>query len=218
MKSKDWMPNDEARVLIIAEDTNLQWAPDVAEYPLFADYYFRKIPHDLGERSRYSEAKNLFEMVKELTDYKYMVSEVYVTALSKDELPRAPKGKRTLIPEKVALNGIARIKEILAQNPEIDLIFAPSMQVNYWLQKSGLVPADAEFLKGAEPRRIGIENRAPYYQPVNPKVFQSVCGLPVTLDGSDVKLIPLLPLRDYPLKDKNQELYASRYEAIKDLI
>ena len=202
--------------MVIGEDPNLQWSDQPAEYPMFADYYFRKVPYDHGERSRYMEAKNLFEMIKELTDYTYPVTEVFITHLCNESLEHAPKGKRTLIPEKLALKGVDHIRWILEQNPDIDLILVCSMQANYWLQKSGLVVADEAFLKGAEPRRTGIESDPPFYQPVNGKVFRDICGKFTTLaDQPSVRVLPLLPVRDFPLRDRNLEQYGEAYEAVR---
>lgn len=215
MRSKDWKPKEPARLLVIGEDVNLQWKNHLPEYALYADYYFRKIPYDLGERSRYLEAKNLFDMVKELTDYTYLADEVYVTTLSNTELEHAPNGKRTLIPEKTALAGIERIRQILKENPEIDLIFCLSMQANYWLQKSGLVEADELFVKGAEPRRTGISHIPPFYQPVNPKVFREICASSRPTQDGGIRTVALLPLKDYPLRDKNLEVFGAAYEALK---
>ena len=155
------------------------------------------------------------DLIKELTDYKYFVSEISVPALSKRKLPRPPKGKRTLVPENIATAGIKHIRQILSENQEIELILVPSLQATYWLQKEGFIAADESFLHGAQPRRDGIASQPPYYQPVNPKVFKDICALPVSVPGSEAKLIPLLPVRDYPLKEKNIESYLSRYESIK---
>ena len=94
MRSKDSKPKEKAKVLIIGEDPNLQWSDTLPQYVMFADYYFRKIPYDLGERSRYMEAKRLFEMVEDLSEFKYKNDEVYVTCLCCDTLERPAKGKR----------------------------------------------------------------------------------------------------------------------------
>ena len=216
MRSKDWKPKEIAKVLIIGEDPNLQWSDTLPQYVMFTDYYFRKIPYDLGERSRYSEAKRLFEMVENLSDFKYKDDEVYVTCLCCDTLERPAKGKRTLIPEQKALKGVDHIKWILQENPEIEVIFALSQQTNYWLQKSGLVEADELFLKGAEPRRTGIQDIMPYYQPVNPKAFNDICGKLRYVNNYRIKLFPLLPMRDFPLRGDNVERFEKTYEQIKD--
>ncbi|MEG0948452.1 MAG: hypothetical protein RR212_01800 [Bacteroidales bacterium] len=217
MRSKDWKPKETARILVIGEDPNVQWSDQLPEYPLFADYYFRKVPYDHGERSRYMEAKNLFDMIKTLTDNRYFVTDVYITHLCNESLPHAPKGKRTLIPENLALRGVDHIRWILEQNPEIDLILACSMQTNYWLQKTGLVPADEAFLKGAEPRRTGIQSYLPYYQPVDGKAFKDICGKFTHLtDTPAVRVLPLLPVRDFPLTDRNLEQYGDVYQAVQE--
>lgn len=216
MRSKDWKPKEEAKVLVIGEDPNLQWSDQIAEYPMFADYYFRKVPYDHGERSRYVEAKTLFDMVKTLTDNTYLVTEVYITHLCNESLPHAPKGKRTLIPEHWALRGVEHIRWILEQNPSIELILACSMQANYWLQKSGLVVADEAFVKGAEPRRTGIQSEPPFYQPVNPKVFRDIVGKFTQLtDNASIRVLPLLPVRDFPLRERNIEQYGDVYEEVR---
>ncbi|MEG1587314.1 MAG: hypothetical protein RR346_10605 [Bacteroidales bacterium] len=216
MRSKDWKPKETAKLLVIGEDPNLQWSDTPAEYPMFANYYFQKVPYDHGERSRYNEAKNLFEMIKTLTDYTYAVDEVFITHLCNESLEHAPKGKRTLIPENLALKGVDHIRWILEQNPEIDLIFACSMQTNYWLQKTGLVPADEAFLKGAEPRRTGIQSYPPFYQPVNGKVFGDICGKFTHLtDRPSVRVLPLLPAKDFPLRERNLEQFGEAYDAIR---
>ena len=216
MRSKDWKPKEIAKVLIIGEDPNLQWSDTLPQYVMFTDYYFRKIPYDLGERSRYSEAKRLFEMVENLSDFKYKDDEVYVTCLCCDTLELPAKGKRTLIPEQKALKGVDHIKWILQENPEIEVIFALSQQTNYWLQKSGLVEADELFLKGAEPRRTGIQDIMPYYQPANPKAFNDICGKLRYVNNYRIKLFPLLPMRDFPLRGDNVERFEKTYKQIKD--
>ena len=216
MRSNDWKPKETAKVLVIGEDPNLQWCDTLPEYVMFTDYYFRKIPYDLGERSRYMEAKKLFEMVEDLTEFKYKYDEVYVTCLCCDSLARPAKGKRTLIPEQMALKGVEHIKWILQQNPEIEVIFALSQQTNYWLQKSGFAEADEQFLKAAEPRRTGLQDIMPYYQPVNPKVFNEICAKLRYVNNYRIKLFPLLPMRDYPLRGDNVERFEKSYALIKE--
>ena len=218
MRSKDWKPEGAAKVLIIGEDPNLQWSDTLPQYVMFTDYYFRKIPYDLGERSRYMEAKKLFEMVEDLSDFKYKADDVYVTCLCNDTLERPAKGKRTLIPEQKALKGIEHIKWILQQNPEIEVIFALSQQTNYWLQKSGFVESDELFLKAAEPRRTGVQDIMPYYQPVNPKAFNEICAKPRFVNDYRIKLFPLLPMRDYPLRGDNIERFEKAYNQIHELL
>lgn len=56
MRTKDWKAVESAKVLVIGEDSNLQWSDAVPEYVMFADYYFRSFPKDHSERSRNVEA------------------------------------------------------------------------------------------------------------------------------------------------------------------
>lgn len=176
MRTKDWKAINNAKVLVVGEDSNLQWSETVPEYVMFADYYFRGFPEDHGERSRNVEARNLFNYITKLTGNQMTPEDFYITNLCNDNLEPAPKGKRVLIPEDKALKGIEHIEWILSQNPTIEYVFAMSLQTNYWLQKSGFYEGSAEFLSAAEPRRTGTENYQPFYQPVDGKAFIQVCG------------------------------------------
>lgn len=44
MRTKDWKAINNAKVLVVGEDSNLQWSESVPEYVMFADYYFRGFP------------------------------------------------------------------------------------------------------------------------------------------------------------------------------
>ena len=52
MRTKDWKAINTPQILVVGEDSNLQWSETVAKYAMFADYYFRNFPEDHGERSR----------------------------------------------------------------------------------------------------------------------------------------------------------------------
>lgn len=214
MRTKDWKAIGTPKVLVIGEDSNLQWSEVGAKYAMFADYCFRPFPEDHGERSRNVEARNLFGYVMALTAGQVIPEEVYVTNLCNDSVESAPKGKRTLIPEEKALKGIEHIKWILAENSSIKCVLAMSLQTNYWLQKTGFYEADAAFLKAAEPRRTGMESIEPFYQPVDGKAFTSVCGTVHGVKGFPVKVFPILPAKDYPLSDSNRERYGKALDQV----
>lgn len=214
MRTKDWKAIDNAKVLVVGEDSNLQWSEAVPEYVMFADYYFRSFPKDHGERSRNVEARNLFNYINKLTGGQVLPEEVYITNLCNDDVEPSPKGKRVFIPEAKALKGIDHIQWILEQNPSIQYVLAMSLQTNYWLQKGGFYEADAAFLKAAEPRRTGTENEQPYYQPVDGKAFAAVCGQCYNAKSFPVKVIPILPAKDYPLSVQNMERYGEAYDQI----
>lgn len=207
MRTKDWKAINNAKVLVVGEDSNLQWSETVPEYVMFADYYFRGFPEDHGERSRNVEARNLFNYITKLTGNQMTPEDFYITNLCNDNLEPAPKGKRVLIPEDKALKGIEHIEWILSQNPTIEYVFAMSLQTNYWLQKSGFYEGSAEFLLAAEPRRTGTENYQPFYQPVDGKAFIQVCGNCYDAKNFPVKVIPILPAKDFPLSEQNMERY-----------
>lgn len=215
MRAKDWKAVKTAKVLLIGEDSNLQWSDAVPEFVMFADYFFRKFPKDHGERSRNVEARNVFAQITDLTDGLITAEDVYITNLCNDSLEHAPKGKRVLIPEAKALKGIEHINWILSENPSIEWIFSMSLQTNYWLQKTEFCIGEDIFVKAAEPRRIGIECIQPYYQPVNGKAFSEICGNIYNVKNGAIKVIPILPAKDYPLKEQNIERYAGAYDKIR---
>ena len=99
MRTKDWKAINNAKVLVVGEDSNLQWSETVPEYVMFADYYFRGFPEDHGERSRNVEARNLFNYITKLTGNQMTPEDFYITNLCNDNLEPAPKGKRVLIPK-----------------------------------------------------------------------------------------------------------------------
>ena len=217
MRSKDQKATYPAKILIIGEDSNLQWTDTVTEYAMFADYYFRPFPEDHGERSRNVEAQNLYHHILFLTNDLFKAEEIYVTNLCNDYVQPPAKGKRVLIPEEKAIKGFAHIKWILEQNPSIEYIFAMSLQTNYWLQKLGLYGGDETFLHGAQPRRVGMECIEPYYQPVDAKTFRTIIGHIYDTTIDDVKVIPLLPAKDFPLREKNEELFREAYTSIREV-
>lgn len=214
MRTKDWKAVETAKILVIGEDSNLQWNDKVADYAMFADYYFRSFPEDHGERSRNVESRNLFQYIMKLTANKFHPKEMYITNLCNDDVEPAPKGKRTYIPIEKAAKGVDHINWILEQNPSIEYVIAMSLQTNYWLQKLGFYGGNTDFLKAAEPRRAGAENIEPYYQPVDGKAFLSVCATLHAAKEFPVKVIPALPVKDYPLSELNIERYADAYDKI----
>lgn len=217
MRSKDQKATYPAKVLIIGEDSNLQWTDTVTEYAMFADYYFRPFPEDHGERSRNVEAQNLYHHILFLTNDRFKAEEIYVTNLCNDYVQPPAKGKRVLIPEERAVKGFDHIKWILEQNPSIKYIFAMSLQTNYWLQKLGLYGGDETFIHGAQPRRVGMECIEPYYQPVDAKTLRTIIGQIYDTTLPEVKIIPVLPAKDFPLRDKNEELFREAYTKIRTI-
>nr|WP_321373736.1 hypothetical protein [uncultured Bacteroides sp.] len=215
MRSKDLKSAQPAKVLVIGEDSNLQWSDTATGYAMFADYYFRSFPEDHGERSRNVEARNLFNHIMYVTLNRFKSDEIYITNLCNDYVEPAPKGKRVLIPEEKAIKGFEHVKWVLEQNPTIEIVLSMSLQTNYWLQKLGLYGGDETFLHGAQPRHVGMESIEPYYQPVDGKSLRTICGNVYDAINFPVKVIPILPAKDYPLKDKNLELFSAAYENIR---
>ena len=217
MKSKDLKSEYDAKILVIGEDSNLVWSEEVPNYVMFADYYFKTIPEDHGERSRNVESRRLFEYINYLTNNKVKSKEIYFTNLCNEYVSPPPKGKHVLIPEEKAKEGLERIRKILKTNPTISYIFSMSLQTNYWLQKLEFYTCqDENFLHNAQPKRIGLEPVNNYYQPVNPKALSSIIGNIYEVNGFDTKIVPILPAKDFPLKDKNIDLFQTPYLKIKE--
>lgn len=215
MRAKDWKATADAKILVIGEDSNLQWSDKAPEYVMFADYYFRRFPEDHGERSRNVEARNLFNYITDLTSHRVDPREVYLTNLCNDTLEPSPKGKRILIPEEKALKGIEHIEWILNQYPSIKYVLAMSLQTNYWLQKAGFYTGSEAFLSDAQPRNNGINCIQPYYQPVSGKAFPAICGNVYEANHFPVKVLPVLPAKDYPLTGLNKERYEEAFQSIR---
>ncbi len=214
MRSKDLKAVDAAKVLVIGEDSNLQWSEAVPEYVMFADYFFRSFPEDHGERSRNVEARHLFDHISYVTGGTIKTREMYFTNLCNDSVEPAPKGKRVLIPEEKAIKGLEHIEWVLEQYPTIEWVLPMSLQTNYWLQKLGFYGGDEDFLNAAQPRRAGLSGQ-PYYQPVDGKAFSTVCGNLYEAKNHPVKIIPILPAKDYPLREQNIERFSKVYEKIQ---
>lgn len=216
MRAKDLKAENSAKVLVVGEDSNLQWSNTVSEYVMFADYFFRSFPADHGERARNVESRSLFDHILYLTNEVIKPKDIYVTSLCRDYVEQAPKGKRTLIPEAKAITGVDHVKWILEQNPSIRYVFVMSLQANYWFQQLGFYGSDNEkFLHGAQPRRVGLESFPPFYQPVDAKQFQTICGEIFDAKEFSVRVIPILPVKDFPLSDRSFDLYGAAYDKIR---
>lgn len=215
-KTKDWQAVVKPRVLVVGENATLQWSCEVIEYVMFLDYYFRDKPYDHGERSRYTEAAAILRCVNELSADRYRPQDVSATNLSMEILDRPPRGKHILIPEKEAVSGVKRITKLLANNPTIESVFVMSIQANYWLQKLGFYGDNPQFVHGAQPRRVGLESPKPYYQPVDAKVFNEVCGnvYKAKIGEREMNVVPILPAKDYPLYGADIDRFSDAYAVV----
>lgn len=214
-KTKDWSAIKTPKILLIGENSTLQWSDETIKYVMFLDYFFGTKPYDLGERSRFTEAKMIFEHVDKLTAGWCSPQCVYATNISLDLLRRPPKGKHILLPESSAVEDIERIKLILKNNPSIKYVFAMGLQVNYLLQKYGFYESDDNFLKGAESRRIGLSNTPPYYQPVDAKVYGNICGTFFNVTNTDIRILPILSAKEYPLTPESMKKYGDNYISVQ---
>jgi len=200
---------NEARVLVIGHDPRLQQSSTQADYAFFANYFFKPIPTRKSERAKYQLAEKTFSYIGYLTSYKYSADQLVLTNLCNVGLPHAPKNKTVLIPEQEAQAGINAICDMLCLS-NIEVIFAMSAQVNYWLQKLGFCPLVPDFLSKAEPKPKGINHQPPYYEPKQDRAFQLVCGQCYT-DGTR-KLFPILHVKNWPLRGAFVAAYSEAYE------
>ena len=165
---------------------------------------------------KYNLASALFNCISYLINNKYSNQEFVITNLCNYFLPPTLNKKTVLIPEEFAKEGLVEIKKILA-GLEIEIIFAMSLQVNYWLQKLGFYFSSNEFLKGAAPKKTGIDSKPAYYQPRDSSVFKFICGKEYIADDK-FRLFPILHIKNWPLKRRFKETYQDCYnELIKNL-
>ena len=216
-KCLDWNPSEHfegivAKVLLIGHDPRLQSSDTIADYALFADYYFKEIPLKNAEKRKFDFARRSIEQVLEITNQQYSAEEIYVTNLCNESLPHAPTGKTVLIPDVIAKEGAERIKNIINQNRSIELVLPMSQQVNYWLQKYGFYRTGTSFCDNAQPKQKGIDNDPPYYEPMRGKAFLEICGNVYTLDTGQ-RLIPILHTKQYG----KLMAYGQCYERLMDL-
>lgn len=215
-RTKDWTAVTVPRVLVVGENATLQWSDQVIEYVMFMDYFFREKPYDHGERSRFKEAASILRCVNELSGDRYRPQEVSATNLSMEILERPAHGKHILIPERDAILGMKRIYKTLVDNPTIETVFVMSIQVNYWLQNFGFYGDNPEFVHGAQPRTVGITATKPYYQPVDAKAFNDVCGkvYETKIGTRSVRVVPILAAKDYPLYGADIERFSDAYASV----
>ena len=145
---------------------------------------------------------------------------VYGTLFTNAFLARPPKGKHILVPEKCTNDAVMHISNILKENPTIKYIFVVGLQANYYLQKKGVYECGeltADFLKGAEPRRAGLSDDEPYYQPVDAKPFRKICFKAYDAKKYDgVKIVPILPIKSFPLRGSELDNFGFNYESLID--
>lgn len=217
-QTKDWSPLVEPRVLLIGDNPTLQWSDEIIDYTMFLDYYFRERPYDLGERSRYAQAKATFEMIEQISKGRYKPQDVYATDFSKELLERPPKGKKILLPTGDAATQVERLRGILRDNPSIEMVYAISSQVACLLAEVGFFEASDGFVAGAMARNKGAQNNPPFYQPINPDSFTQVCFKVFDVIGfQGVQVMPIVPLNDFPLQGANLQKYGAAFEAICSL-
>jgi hypothetical protein len=209
METKIYGDPITAKVLVIGHDPRLQESSTIAPYCFFADYYFHPIPTKSNERAKYDLAAALFAYIRWLTSDHYTDTQVVITNLCNTALPHAPSGRTVYIPEQEASIGLHVIRDILAKN-SVEIIFAMSLQVNYWLQYLGLYGSVPTFLQGARPKQKGTQNILPYYEPAKSSMFPLICGNKYMADDR-IPLYPVLHVKNWPLKGKFLDTYEQSY-------
>ena len=201
----------DAKVMVIGHDPRLQRSNTQAQYAFFGDYYFRPIPRQRSELAKYRLAEKVFSCAAHMTSHRYTAEQLVLTNLCNKMLPRPPAKRTVLIPQEEAQEGIAAIRDILAHS-QVELIFAMSEQVNYWLQRLGFYAPVPEFLRRAEPAPRGLLHEPPYYTPKQGSAFQLICGRRYTV--GDAHLVPILHVKNWPLRGRFKRAYAQAYERL----
>jgi hypothetical protein len=198
-------PTSNSRVLVIGHDPRLRDSDTLAQHAFFADLFFRPIPTRANELAKYGLAKAVFAYVGELTSYRYTATQLVLTNLCNGHLPHALKGKVVFIPEDLAAQGVAEIRQLIGLG-QIELIFAMSEQVNYWLQALGFCIPKRDFPLKAAPKERGMKNKPPFYEPKEPRAFQSIAFRRHETDLG-IPLYPIVHVRSWPLKGPFQKAY-----------
>ncbi|MHA1231924.1 MAG: hypothetical protein ACTSPQ_14890 [Candidatus Helarchaeota archaeon] len=214
MSIKDWQSLTNPKILLIGHDPRLQKSNTIADYALFANFYFDKINKSPQDKSKYNFAKSAFDMLSYLTNNQYSPEEIYITNLYNDVLEHAPKGRTVLIPPEKIPTEIERLKKIIDNNPTIKYIFPMSLQVNYWLQKYKFYEQNTEFLDQTKPSSNGIKNEPPYFQPKKTGTFKLICGKRYKYNYGKQIVIPILHAKNYPLKGRFLQSYGNCYKNI----
>jgi hypothetical protein len=196
LATKDWDRYvGTAKVLVVGHDPRLQKSNTMADFCFFANYYFDQVddPQYLKKRAL---AKSVFEFVGDISGGKYRDPEIYITNLCNDPLPSAPKGKTVYIPNAKALQGLEHIRDVLYKT-NIEVIFAMSEQVNYWLQELGFYDSQDGYRNDAKPKRAGTESHPRYYAPSVNGCFKKICGNEYKADNRH-SIFPILHFKNYP--------------------
>jgi hypothetical protein len=199
-ETQAWGDPTRAKVLVIGHDPRLQRSSTIASYCFFADYYFRPRPSKGNDLKKYQLAESLYLCIGELTGGYFYDKEILITNLCNKALKPAPPRKTVYIPQNEAEEGLRNIEALLKAS-SVQLIFAMSQQVNYWLQRLQFYDANSKYLEEAQPKERGVNSEQAYYEPKKPGAFKLICGQKYTA-GSKYFLFPILHVKNYPLKGK----------------
>lgn len=197
--------------MAVGHDPRLRESHTIARAAFFADYYFKPIPRQGGERAKYDLAAKIYAYVGALTNHKYRATEIVLTNLCNDALPHAPKGKIVYIPEAKAIEGLRAVEDLLSQT-QVEIVFAMSEQVNYWLQKLGFYQGVDSYLAGARPTSKGALHSPPYYEPARGRAFLEICGKQFRTRDSRI-VCPILHVKNWPLRPALERAYGRAYES-----
>ena len=198
-----------AKVLVVGHDRRLQRSPTEASAPFFADYYLRAVPTQRSELAKYKLAEALFGYIGAITSFRFPLRTVAVTNLCNSSLPPAPAGKTVFIPPEEARAGIDHIRNVLGQ-AQVQVIFAMSEQVNYWLHELRFCEPNEEFLRRAAPKVKGTQSTTPYYEPSRPGAFRLICGTRHA-SSEGVCLYPVVHVKNWPLNAIFSRAYSASY-------
>lgn len=216
METQDWNPKEhgynDPKALLIGHDPRLKESKTLAEFALFANYYFDKTIKDSAKIKKLEFASSAFNQIVDITNGKISPEEIYVTNLCNVALP-ATKGT-VYITKELAVSGIENIKRILKNNPSIEYIFPMSVQVNYWLQKLGFYTTNDEYVDKSEPKIEGVHSIPPYFDLKKNETFLIICGNRYLVKDGNQIVIPILHTKSYSNKNILRA-YESAYKRIR---
>ena len=171
----------------------------------------RRKPDNAPERAKYRLAEATFTYIAHLTSLRYAADQLVFTNLCNAAVPHAPANRTVYIPEQQAEAGIDSIRSILRRS-RIEVVFAMSQQVNYWLQRFGFYTPVPEFLENAEPKSRGVNSQPPYYEPRRSRAFLSICGNRYQTDEGPA-LFPILHVKSWPLRGAQAKAYTKSFDS-----
>ncbi|MBI4295177.1 MAG: hypothetical protein HY669_03320 [Chloroflexi bacterium] len=207
-----------AKVFVIGHDPRLRQGKAEAKYAFFLEYLERPYPSSASERRKYDLACAAIDYIKHLSGAFLSLNDMYFTNLCNEFLERPSGGGIVLIRNEVANRGIEEIDKALSLGA-FKVILPMSPQVFYHLVRTGFVSNRDEnlrtFLERARPKPEASERGA--CEPVGKSPFLLVCGRMYHHRNDLTPVIPIIHVKQWPLKAKMQAFCAPMKMAARNV-